>query len=338
MKALIYPDFGKLAYGDWPEPILAPDEVLVRVAACGICGSEMGGFVARSPRRVPPIVMGHEFSGVIEELGADVTDLTEGQRVVGNALYHCGECDLCRRELTHLCRNRQVFGMHRDGAFAELVNVPASIIYRIPDHVTDVQAAMVEPLGNGLHVIDLAQGNTLETVLVCGAGTIGLMCMQAARIRGAKRVAVSDTNPHRLEIAQGLGADLVINAAEQNVVEAMLEWTDGQGVELGVDAVGAAPTRRDAIQAARPGGDAVWIGLHQDELTLDTYEVVLAEKRILGSYAATDANMREGLQLFADGKIELEPWTQVFPLEQGEEVFLAMLEQKKDAIKAVLAP
>jgi len=308
------------------------------VAACGICGSEMGGFAARSPRRVPPIVMGHEFSGVIERLGDRVSGLREGQRVVVNALYHCGECDLCRRGLTHLCRDRQVFGMNRQGAFAELVNAPASIVYPIPEGVSDVQAAMVEPLGNGLHVVDMARGNTLETVLVCGAGTIGLMCMQAARARGAQRIAISDTHAGRLEIAGDLGADLVVNPGERNVVETMLEWTDGQGVELGIDAVGAPPTREDALRSARPGGDVVWIGLHHDEMTLSTYEIVLGEKRVMGSYAATDANMREGLELFAAGRIELAPWTQTFPLEQGAEVFRAMLRQEKDAIKAVLVP
>jgi L-iditol 2-dehydrogenase len=282
--------------------------------------------------------MGHEFSGAVEALGKGVSGLIPGERVMVNSLVHCGKCDLCRRGFTHLCRNRQIFGMHRLGAFSELVNVPANIVYPLPDGVSDVEGAMVEPLGNGVHVVDLAKDNSLETVLVCGAGTIGLMCMQAAQARGAKRIAVTDTNAHRLEIARDLGAELTLDPSKGDLVKAVLEWTDGTGVELSVDAVGVPDARRDCIRAARPGGDVVWIGLHQDELTISSFDIVLAERRVMGSYGATDDNIRESIRLFAEKKIRLEPWTEVFPLDQGADVFLSMLRQEKDAIKAVLAP
>lgn len=339
MRALLYPNFGELEFRpDLPEPQAAPGEVIVEVGACGICGSEMGGFVARSPRRKPPITMGHEFAGTIAELGPGVEGLSVGQRVVVNALVHCGECDLCRRGLTHLCRKRQVFGMHREGAFAERVNVPAHVVYPMPDNMTMVQGAMVEPLGNGLHVIDLARGNSLDTVLVCGAGTIGLMCLIAAKAAGARRTVVTDTNDGRLEAARGIGADLTVNVREQNLQSTILEWTDGTGVELAVDAVGSATTRIDAIHAARPGGDIVWIGLHHDKMELNSFEVVLPEKRVMGSYAAADKDIRRGIQLFSEGKVPMEAWTQIFPLEEGADVFLDMVHQRRPIIKAVLQP
>src|SRR5262245_8682321 len=174
MKALVYPEFDRLEVRDVPEPEPAAGEVLVRVGACGICGSELGSFASRSPRRPPPLVMGHEFAGIVAALGDGVTGLQVGERVVVNSLVHCGQCDLCRRGATHLCRNRQVFGMHRPGAFAELVAAPANIIYPMPETMTAVQGALVEPLANGIHVVSLAAGNPLETVVVIGGGPIGL--------------------------------------------------------------------------------------------------------------------------------------------------------------------
>lgn len=339
MRALLYPAFGELEYrDDLPEPQVGPGEVLIEVEACGICGSELGGFANRSPRRAPPIVMGHEFAGTVAGLGPGVDSLRAGQRVMVNALVHCGECDLCRRGATHLCRRRQVFGMHRAGAFAERVNVPAAVVYPLPENVSMIQGAMVEPLGNGIHVVDLARGNSLETVLVCGAGTIGLMCFLAARAAGARRVALSDTNEGRLQVARDLGADLTINVREQDLQAAILEWTGGTGVELAVDAVGAESTRRDVIQAIRPGGDAVWIGLHHDEARINTFDVVLPEKRVIGSYAAADKDIRRAIQLFGEGKVPIDSWTQIFPLEEGAEVFLDMVYQRRPTIKAVLQP
>ena len=339
MRALLYPDFGELEFRpDISEPKAGPGEVLIEVQACGICGSELGGFASRSPRRKPPIVMGHEFAGVVAELGPEVDGIQPGQRVMVNALVHCGDCDLCRRGLTHLCRKRQVFGMHRNGAFAERVNVPARVVFPLPENVSMIQGAMVEPLGNGIHVVDLAKGNSLETVLVCGAGTIGLMCFLAARAAGAQRVALSDTNDGRLQVARDLGADLTVNVRNQDLQQAVLDWTDGTGVELAVDAVGAESTRQDVIEAVRPGGDAVWIGLHHDELTLSSFGVVLPEKRVIGSYAAAEKDIRRGIQLFSEGKVPIDSWTQLFPLEEGAEVFLDMVHQRRPIIKAVLQP
>src|SRR5690349_3808718 len=150
MQALVYPDYGELEVRGVPEPAPAAGEVLVRVGACGICGSELGSFAARSTRRVPPLVMGHEFAGTVAALGDEVSGVGVGERVVVNSLVHCGACDLCRRGSTHLCRNRQVFGMNRPGAFAELVAVPAGIVYAMSERMTAVEGALVEPLANGI--------------------------------------------------------------------------------------------------------------------------------------------------------------------------------------------
>jgi L-iditol 2-dehydrogenase len=335
---LLYPSYGELVIQDVPEPIPKAGEVLVRVGACGICGSELGSFAARSPRRAPPLVMGHEFAGTVAALGEGVTGLREGDRVVVNSLVHCGACDLCRRGLTHLCRHRQVFGMHRPGAFAELVAAPAGIVFPMPEGMTAVQGALVEPLANGIHVLSLAAGNPMETVLVIGAGPIGLMCLQAARQRGAQRVAVSEPHPGRRQVALALGAEAAWDPRKAGLAQEIERFTGGQGVDLVIDAVGSAATKRDSVTVARPGGDIVWIGLHGDEVTFPSFELILAERRLSGSYGAGDADIRTAIQWLAEGRVQTEPWVETVALSRGAEAFFAALRQEGDAVKVVLEP
>jgi threonine dehydrogenase-like Zn-dependent dehydrogenase len=338
MQALLYPSYGELEVRDVPEPRAGPGELLVRVGACGICGSELGSFAARSRRRVPPLVMGHEFAGTVAALGEGTTGVGVGDRVVVNSLVHCGACDLCRRGSTHLCRNRQVFGMDRPGAFAELVAVPARIVYPMPAAMTAVQGALVEPLANGIHVLSLAAGHPLQTVVILGAGPIGLMCLQAAIQRGAERVAVSETHPGRREVALALGAAAVWDPRGGGLGGHVEGFTDGCGADLVIDAVGSAETKREAVTASRPGGEIVWIGLHGDEVTLSSFDLILAERRLTGSYGAGDGDIRTAIQWFSEGRARTDPWVETAPLSRGAEAFFAALRQEGSAVKVVLEP
>jgi threonine dehydrogenase-like Zn-dependent dehydrogenase len=338
MQALLYPSYGEMIVTEVPEPRLKPDELLVRVEACGICGSELGSFASRSPRRPPPLVMGHEFAGTIEARGDGVEGPQIGTRVVVNSLVHCGMCDLCRRGLTHLCRHRQVFGMQRPGAFAERVAVPIGIVFPMPKGMTGVQGALVEPLANGIHVLSLAPGNPLETVVIIGAGPIGLMCLQAALLRGAKRVAVSEPGAHRREVAVAMGAQTAWDPRQRGLSEDVDEWTESLGAGLVIDAVGSAETKRHSIAAARPGGDVVWIGLHGDEVTLNSFDLILGERRVSGSYGAGEQDIRTAIEWLAGGQVRTEPWVEVVPLSRGVEAFYAALRQEGEAVKFVLEP
>jgi L-iditol 2-dehydrogenase len=282
--------------------------------------------------------MGHEFAGTVEALGEGTTGVQVGDRVVVNSLVHCGTCDLCRRGSTHLCRNRQVFGMNRPGAFAERVAVPAGIVYPMPEVMTAVQGALVEPLANGIHVVSLAGGNPMESVVVIGAGPIGLMCLQAALQRGAQRAGVSEPNPGRREVALALGAASVWDPREGGLAASVAAFTAGAGADLVIDAVGSAETKRDAVTAARPGGDIVWIGLHGDEVTLSSFDLVLAERRLSGSYGAGDGDIRTAIQWFSEGRIRIDPWVETTPLSRGAEAFFAALRQEGSAVKIVLEP
>jgi len=338
MRALFYPAFDRLEIADVPAATLRPDEVRLKVAACGICGSELETFKNRSPRRTPPLVMGHEFCGTIAETGAEVRDWAPGARVVSNSLVPCGRCVRCRRGDTHLCAERQIFGMHRPGAFAEYVNVPARCLIPWPERLPAEAAALAEPMANGLHVARLTQDRPAATALVIGAGPIGLFCQQALQVLRGSRVIVADLSPERLAVARQLGAARVVNPREDDVVKVLRAETEGEGADLTVDAVGGAITKRAALEALRPGGASVWIGLHENTVAVDTYNITLPERVVFGTYAATIAELQQALDLMAAGRVDALSWVQRFPLADGVTAFNRMLAAKGADLKAVICP
>jgi 2-desacetyl-2-hydroxyethyl bacteriochlorophyllide A dehydrogenase len=339
MKALVYPEWDRLEVREVPEPVPRAGEVVVRVAAVGICGSELEGFATRSPRRAPPLVMGHEFCGEVAALGPGVEGYRPGDRVVVNSVISCGRCEACRDGQGHLCPDREVFGMKRPGGFAELCAAPVSTLLPLPEKVSPLQGALVEPLANGVHALSLLSQRLPETVLVIGAGTIGLMCLQVARAMGALRLLAADTNDRRLEVAHRLGAEPVLNPGRSDLVAEVRQFTRGRGADVVVDAVGAGVTRRAAVAACRPGGEVVWIGLHEDPTELSGFDVVLGERRVAGSYAVTPRDLRTAIGLFAHGRIETAPWARPFPLAEGARVFRELVTAPPEGyIKAVLVP
>ncbi|HRE81955.1 MAG TPA: alcohol dehydrogenase catalytic domain-containing protein [Opitutaceae bacterium] len=338
MKTLFYPAFDQLEIRDLPTPEVAVGEVLLRVAACGLCGSELETFKNHSPRRQPPLVMGHEFCGTVEAVGPGVDSALLGKRFVSNSVISCGRCVRCTRGDTHLCRHRQVFGMHRGGAFADWVNVPQEVLIPWPENLTAAAACLAEPLANGVHVVNLTRHLPVHTALVIGAGPIGLMCQQALQaMRGAK-TAVSDVSAGRLSIAQGLGATRVFNAKTSDVAQECLAWTDGEGVDLVIDAAGSALTKRVSLAALRPGGAAVWIGLHENKMEVDSYEITLPEKQVYGTYAAKKEELAQALELMRSGQVDVTSWTESVPLQDSVSAFHRMLRPGDRDIKAIFVP
>ena len=338
MKTLLYPAWDRVEPAEAPRPTAAADEVILRVAACGLCGSELEAFRHHSPRRTPPLILGHEFCGVVEEVGRDVRGVEVGRKVVSNSLVPCGDCVRCRRGDSHLCGGRQIFGMNRPGAFAEFVNVPARCLIPWPDNLPAEAACLAEPLANGVHVAGLVARLRPKTVLVIGAGPIGLMCQGAARALLGAEVYVTDLNEDRLNFARAQGASDVFPGRSRDPVQAVRERTQGEGADVVIDAVGAAATKQQSVLATRPGGAAVWIGLHENPISLNSYDLTLPEKQVLGSYAATMDEMRTALALMAGGKVDALPWVKRFPIEQGAEAFGRMLAARGDDVKAVIVP
>ena len=339
MKALRYPAWDVLEVVDVDEPRPAPGEVVLQVAAVGICGSELEAFAHRSPRRTPPLVMGHEFCGEVAAVAPDVTEVKVGDRVVSSSLIPCGRCPSCRGGAVHLCPDRGIFGMNRPGAFAERVAVPARVLLPLPERVSPLQGALVEPLANGVHVWSLLAAKFPETVVVIGCGTIGLLALQVAWAGGALRLVAVDTSDARLSMAHAVGAEPLFNPNRDAVVAEIRAFTRGRGADVVIDAAGTPATRRTAVEAVRPGGEVVWIGTHGDVTELSGRDVVLGERRVSGSYAVTYDDLSTAVGLFAHGRIDIEPWARPFPLEEGARVFRQLLTAPPaDYAKAILLP
>jgi threonine dehydrogenase-like Zn-dependent dehydrogenase len=338
MKCLLYRNYSDLAVAEQPAPVLKkPNEVLLRVAAVGICGSELDSFRQKSPRRKPPLIMGHEFCGHIQEVGSAVRGFKTGQRVVSNALVVDEHSAESGRGNPHLSAGRQVFGMHRPGAFAEYVAVPADCLITWPEDLPAEAACLAEPLANGVHVFNLVKHLAPKKVLVIGAGPIGLFCLQVFHFYGAE-ILISDPNRARTEIAEKLGASVAIVPPQDEPFETCRELTDGEGVDLAIDAFGSGETKRLSLQCVRPGGAVVWIGLHEDGIELNSHAITLPEKAVFGTYGARLDELTLALDLMGRHELDVSSWVEVFPLDYGDEAFFRMLRGTDRDVKAVLVP
>ncbi len=337
MKALVFEAPGRMPLRDRPEPAPQPGEVVVEVRASGICGSDVHGFTGRTGRRTPGVVMGHEAAGVITSVGPDVASLRVGERVALRSILACGTCDQCLVGRSNTCRNRRGLGMAIDGAYAELVVVPASLAVPIPDSVSFTAAALVEPLAVALHAVRAVRTGSPERVLIVGAGTIGLLVLAALRAEGAGRVVVTDRSAHRLAAASRAGADTTVLVSEDDPLAAILEATGG-GADVAVDAVGIAAAVQQALVAVRPGGRVVCIGNSDPTVELPLQDLVSREVAIEGSYGFT-TEFEEAIELIAAGRLDPLPLVEhVAPLADGERLFQELASGRLDALKVVLEP
>jgi L-iditol 2-dehydrogenase len=338
MRALVWLGPRQMELVEVPRPAPGYGEVLLRVQAVGICGSELSGFLGHNSLRHPPLVMGHEFSGQVVECGKGV-NLIPGARVGVNPLVTCGHCAMCRRGLDNLCLSRSLVGAHRPGAFAEFVAVPARNCHALPDGIDYVGASLLEPLACSLRTVELAALEPMERVVVLGAGAIGLLALCCARRAGAAAVAVVDTNPHRLALASAWGADRVIDAREEDPLVALAEFSGGDGVDVAIDAVGMTVTRRQAVRALRRGGRAVMIGLHEAESALEINEIVRNETTVLGSFGYTSLTFERALAMVVRGDVLPEPnWLEVRDLSTGPASFAELIDTPVSVAKIVLRP
>jgi L-iditol 2-dehydrogenase len=342
MKALLLTKYRSLEIADLPEPVPGPDEVLIRVAACGICGSDVHGYDGSSGRRIPPIVMGHEAAGTIAALGAEVTNLAQGDRVTFDSTIYCGACGPCSRGEVNLCDNRQVLGVscgdyRRAGAFAEFVLVPARIVYRLPDALSFEEAALLEAVSVAIHAVSLVPIVPDSSALVIGAGTIGLLVMQALHAAGCSRVFITDVDPSRLKLAQELGATAAV-AAGVELARLLSEQTAGVGVDISVEAVGSNPTVNAAIESVRKGGSVVLVGNISPEVTLPLQKVVTRQLRLQGSCASAGEYPR-AIELMSTGAIQVKRMiSAIAPLEDGPQWFERLYAREPNLMKVVLAP
>jgi L-iditol 2-dehydrogenase len=342
MKALVLERPLTLAYRDVPDPDVAADEVLVRVKACGICGSDVHGLDGSTGRRIPPLIMGHEAAGTIEAVGPDAAGWERGVRVTFDSTIFCGACWYCRRGAINLCDNRRVLGVscaeyRRDGAFAELVAVPARVLYRLPDAVSFERAAMVEALSVAVHAVRRAAVCQGDTAVVVGAGMIGCLVVQALRGAGCARIIAVELDAERRARALALGADLALPGGAEGEAR-VKEMTEGRGADVAFEVAGFTPALESALACVRKGGTVVLVGNLSPRVEMALQSAVTREVTLRGSCASC-WDYPTCLDLIRDGKVNVDALlSAVAPLSEGASWFQRLFAGERGLMKVILEP
>ena len=325
-------------FGEWEKPTILSGQVLIQVVACGICGTDLHVYKGMPATWPVAGIRGHEIAGDVIAWADDVAGVQEGDRVVVQPLAYCGRCRFCRAGQSNLCANMVLIGGEQPGGFAEQVAVPASALFKLPENLSLKQAALIETLATSVHAFEQNLSGILRSAAVLGAGAQGLFAVQLARLGGAKLIAVSETLPHRLAMAQKLGATHVVNAGCEDAVEAILALTDGEGVDLVIEAAGKAVTRRQATQLLRPGGKAIFLALGAEPSPIDFMSLVPRELHLRGTQCYTDADFSLAIELLASGEIVVDPLITETPLEEGAAAFENLASDPGEMIKVILEP
>ena len=333
MKALVYLGPRRMELQDVPEPAPAPGEVVMATSASAICGSDLHGFREASPRRIPPLIMGHETVGTIVEVGDGVDPDRIGRRVVLRPVLACGTCEACRAGRTNICAQGRLVGRELAGGFAERFVVPERAAVEIASDVPDDVATAIEPLANAIHVTSRAV-LPADDVLVIGAGPIGALMARMSVERGAARVFVTDRVAARRELARTQGATPV----DADVVgEEIGAATDGRGVDVVIDAVGIGGTWALAITAVRRGGRIEMVGLGEAAAGVDAFGVIGKEISITGSYAWVDDEFATAIEMVEAGAIDTTGWFTWSTFAEGQRAFEQLVDTT-DGFKIVLRP
>jgi L-iditol 2-dehydrogenase len=332
MNALMLEDYMRLRLVEIPVPEIGPDDVLVRVRACGICGSDVHGMDGSTGRRIPPVVMGHEAAGIVERVGAHVTDLRLGERVTFDSTIYCGQCFYCARGEVNLCDNRQVLGVspgeyRRHGAFAEFVAVPRRIMYRLPDNLSFEQAALIEAASVAVHGVGLAPLRLGDRAVVIGAGMIGVLAVQALRAAGCAQVIAVDPVESRLKMAADLGA-----------TETRTSAAEVKDADVAVECVGANDSVQAAIGCVRKGGAVTLVGNFAPRVEIPLQAVVTRQIRLQGS-CASNGEYPAVIEMMSRGMIKVDSLiSAVAPLQEGADWFGRLYRREGNLMKVILQP
>jgi L-iditol 2-dehydrogenase len=343
MRALLLSEYRKLSVVEMPVPEIGADDVLVRVRACGICGSDIHGYDGSTGRRIPPLVMGHEGAGVVERIGPGVHGLAPGDRVSFDSTVSCGACDFCRSGQINLCEHRTVLGVstgeyRRHGAFAEYVAVPARIVYKLPDTLPFERAALLEAVSVAVHAVSLRVPQAEETAVVIGSGMIGILIVQVLRAKGCRRIVAVDVDPQKLALARRMGATSTVNPHDGDVPSAVREVTGGRGADVSFEVVGHGDTLLNAIRSLRKGATVVLVGNLSPRVELPLQEVVSRQIALLGS-CASSGEIPECIDLLARGLVDVAPIISLTaPLDEGPALFERLYGGDPALMKVIIQP
>lgn len=309
MKAVRLEATGRLFFGEVEKPAPAPGELLVRVEACGICGTDRHLFLGEFPSK-PPVTLGHEFSGIVEQIGTGVTGFHVGMRVTGDPNIACGRCQECQRGRVNLCRNLQAIGIHRDGGFAEYVVIPEKQAFELPLGLDPLHGAFCEPLACCLHGVDLAGIVAGSSVVVLGGGVIGLLVTQLARLAGATSVVLVTRSADKRSLGQSLGATATADPGSGDIVQ-RLTSPDGLlpgGADVVIECAGVAETIEQAPRLARRGGTVVILGVMPQgaKVAIEPFDLLFREVKLVSSFLNPFTH-RRAAELIASGAIQVEP-------------------------------
>lgn len=338
MKALVYHGPEDMRWQDVEDVKQEADDVLVKVKAVGICGSDVHGYLGITGRRTPPMVMGHEFSGLIAAVGSNVTAVRVGDRVAPYPVVYCGECEFCRTGSVHICLNKKAYGvLDCNGAMAEYIAVPAKLIFKLADSVSFPVGSMIEPLAVAYRGVNSGGDIAGKNVLIVGAGTIGLLALAIAKMRKPARVFVTDLSDNRLRVAMEMGADLTLNPAAGDVSAAIMAATEGRGVDVAFEAVGATPTVQQAMSSLKVGGGAVWIGNSAKMININMQEIVTRELKVAGTFLYTLKEFGEVVELLNSGELNVAPMiSATVPLAEGVDWIRRLAKDPGPLIKVIL--
>jgi 2-desacetyl-2-hydroxyethyl bacteriochlorophyllide A dehydrogenase len=333
MKALVYTQPNEVQLQERPLPELVPGEVVLKIEAVGICGSDMHAWHGHDPRRKPGLVLGHEFVGRIEQSAAP--GFAVGTRFTGNPLITCGVCDYCVQGRNNLCANRTMVGMTRPGAFAEFMSIPAASLIAMPQDLSARTAALTEPAATAWHALNLTMRALARPihecrVLVIGGGAIGMLSALLLRHLGVTRVVLAELN--------ALRRDAVANHARCEAIDPRQSAPAESSFDVVIDAVGAKATRAQAFTAIRPGGVIMHVGLQDWASEIDMRKLTLAEITLLGTYTYTTADLRATVDALAQGAFGDLSWVEERPLAEGAQAFVDLDQGRCASAKVVLIP
>jgi 2-desacetyl-2-hydroxyethyl bacteriochlorophyllide A dehydrogenase len=338
MKALVYTAADEVIYRDEPAPALADGEVVLKIEAVGICGSDMHAYHGHDPRRVPPMILGHEFCGTIVEGPG------RGRRTTGNPLIACGVCEFCAQGRNNLCANRSMVGMTRPGAYAEKMSIPVQSLVDVPQDMDSVKVALVEPAATALHALNLVMRTSVRplpecALLVIGGGAIGMLAALLARSYGVRRLTLAETNAlRRASVDKAVGC-ATYDPRGGPAADPRTGGAPGDNtVDVVVDAVGSKATRAAALAAVKPGGVVMHIGLQDWASEIDMRKLTLAEITLIGSYTYTTADLRATVSALHDGVFGDLAWVEERPLADGAAAFRDLAAGRSAAAKIVLRP
>jgi threonine dehydrogenase-like Zn-dependent dehydrogenase len=340
MRAAVMEKPKRLVIKEVPVPGIGDDEVLIQVKYTGICGTDWSIYTGKYSADKLPMIPGHEFSGVISQVGRNAKNLQEGDAVTADINMSCGHCFYCKRGNPLMCREFTQLGIHTDGTYAEYVKAPWELVHRLPKKLDFLKGAFVEPTSCVIHSAKAMQLPIGSSVAILGAG-LGALHAALARLRGAAPIIVIGRNRKKLGIAEKLGADFTISIDEVNdVVSAVQELTDGRGADYVVEAVGTAATYEQAFRMVRPGGTVVAFGItgDQDTIAVRPFDLVLGEKKVVSSCAGVGNDWPDAIALLEHGHLDPSPlFSLAVPLEELESA-LKELRENKELTKVFVSP